>query len=51
MNMQDLLDWCDQMIEKYAIEDADVVALQEILNGVNEEELYGDEYTEEPIEE
>lgn len=47
MNVEELLDWCDQMIEKYAIEDADVAILQEILNGISEEDIYGEaEYAE-----
>lgn len=47
MNIEEILDWCEQMIEKYQISDEDVAVLQEILNGIDEETLYGDaEYAE-----
>lgn len=47
MNIEALLDLIEEWIEKYQISDEDVAVLQEILNGIDEETLYGDaEYAE-----
>lgn len=48
MDVNAILDWCDEMIEKYNIADEDVVALQEIINDIDESDIYGEaEYAEE----
>lgn len=47
MDVNEILNWCDQMIEKYNIADEDVAALQDILNNISEEDMYGEaEYAE-----
>lgn len=48
MDINAILDWIEQMIEKYQIAEDDVAVLDEIVNGISEEDLYGgDEYQEE----
>lgn len=47
MDINAILNIIDEWIEKYQISDEDVATLQEILNGIDEETLYGDaEYAE-----
>lgn len=50
MNIDELLAWCDEMIEKYRIAKEDVVALQNILNGIDEEVMNGTEWQEDEEE-
>lgn len=47
MDVNAILDWCEEMAEKYSIADADMAALQDILNGISEDDIYGEaEYAE-----
>lgn len=47
MDINAILDLIDEWIEKYQISDEDVAVLQEILNGISEEDIYGEaEYAE-----
>lgn len=46
MNMNDVLVWIDEMAEKYQIAEEDLATLDEILNGVSEEDMMGDTYAE-----
>lgn len=47
MDINAILEVIDEWIEKYQISDEDVAVLQEILNGISEEDIYGDaEYAE-----
>lgn len=51
MDINAILNIIDEWIEKYQISDEDVATLQEILNGIDEETLYGDaEYAEDEEE-
>ena len=44
--IEEILEWCDSMIEKYNINEDDVYDLQDILNSVNEDDFNGTEYRE-----
>lgn len=49
MNVNEILNWCEEMVEKYSIADEDVAALQDILSDVSEEDMMGDTYAEDEI--
>lgn len=51
MDVNEILNWCDQMIEKYQIVDEDVAALQDILSDISEEDMMGDTYAEDITDE
>lgn len=47
MDVNEILNWIDEMVEKYQIVDEDVAALQDILSDVSDEDIYGGtEYAE-----
>lgn len=50
MNIDDLLSWCEEMIEKYKIAKEDVDNLDEILNSIDEEVMNGTEWQEDEEE-
>lgn len=50
MDVNEILDWCEKMIEKYNIVDEDVAILQKIINDIEEDDLYGTEYQEDEEE-
>lgn len=50
MDVNEILDWCEEMIEKYNIVDEDVAILQKIINNIEEDDLYGTEYKEDEID-
>lgn len=50
MDVNEILDWCEEMVEKYNIVDEDVANLQKIINNIDEDTLYGTEYKEDEID-